>query len=74
MLEIIQRQILDLYENSFSEGLIIDVIDNFKKKYQIILIYGKSLINVENVNIDQENINPILKKYNLDKNLDLFFN
>ena len=61
-----------IYENSFSEGLIIDVIDNFKKKVSDNIDLWKGLINVENVNIDLENINPILKRYNLDKNLDLF--
>jgi len=61
-----------IYEKSFSKGLIIDVVDNLKIKVSQNINLWKGLINVENVKIDQENINPILKKYNLDKNLDLF--
>ncbi len=61
-----------IYENSFSEGLIIDLMDNLKTKVSKNINLWKGLINVENTKIDIENINHILKKYNLDKNLDLF--
>ena len=61
-----------IYEKSFSEGLIIDVIDNLKKKVSKNINLWKGLLNVENTKIDIENINSVLKKYNLNKKLDLF--
>ena len=61
-----------IYEGSFSKGLIIDVEKDFIKKVSKNINLWKGLINLENLKIDKENINTILKKYQLDEKLDLF--
>jgi hypothetical protein len=61
-----------IYEKSFSRGLIIDLEHNLKKKISKNIDLWRGLIDIENVEVDSENINPILSKYDLNGNLDLF--
>jgi hypothetical protein len=61
-----------IYEKSFSEGLIVDIESNLKDKVSKNINLWKGLLHVENIEIDSENINSILDKYNLNRDLDLF--
>ena len=61
-----------IYEKSFSEGLIIDIENNLRDKVSKNINLWKGLLHVENIEINSENINEILDKYNLNANLDLF--
>jgi len=61
-----------IYENSFSKGLIVDIEKDFKKKVSQNINLWKGLLEIENTEITSENINSVLDKYNLNKNLDLF--
>jgi len=61
-----------IYENSFSEGLIIDIEKNFKKKVSKNIHPWKGLLYLENIQIKSTNIDETLNKYNLNNNLDVF--
>lgn len=61
-----------IYETSFSEGLIIDIENNLRDKVSKNINLWKGLLHIENIEINSENINEILDKYNLNANLDLF--
>lgn len=61
-----------IYEKSFSEGLIVDIESNLKEKISKNINLWKGLLHIENIEIDSENINNVLEKYNLNGDLDLF--
>jgi hypothetical protein len=61
-----------IYEKSFAKGLIIDVEKNFKEKVSKNINLWKGFLELENTEINSNNINEILDKYNLNENLDLF--
>jgi hypothetical protein len=61
-----------IYEKSFSEGLIVDIENNLKEKVSKNINIWKGLLYIENIEIDSENINSVLDKYNLNRDLDLF--
>lgn len=61
-----------IYEKSFSKGLIIDIESNLKEKVSKNINLWKGLLHIENIEIDSENINSVLEKYNFSEDLDLF--
>jgi len=61
-----------IYEKSFSKGLIIDIEKDLIKKVSKNINLWKGLLNIENIEIDSDNINEVLDKYDLNENLDLF--
>ena len=61
-----------LFETMRCEGLIVDPYPNLKKKINSFLRLWKNTLHIHNDFADEENINSILKKYSMEKKIDLF--
>tara|TARA_Y100000741_G_scaffold363971_1_gene353556 strand:- start:1384 stop:2322 length:939 start_codon:yes stop_codon:yes gene_type:complete len=61
-----------LYETTQPNGLIIDCIEDFKKKVLKNIILWKGDLRILNENINSKNINEILHKERFDNDLDFF--
>ena len=61
-----------LFDTMRCEGLIVDPYPNLKKKINSFLRLWKNTLHIHNDFADEENINSILKKYSMEKKIDLF--